>query len=349
MRGRRRSGRRSGWNTDVATQTLPPFPTNTDFSQAAALLRDFSQRYMIDGSHWISESIRVPVACVASILMGLIVYMMLARMLTNPTQIIVRTLVQMIVVATFAVDGSAYMASVGGVLWSMADEYVAVMSGGAFRDTAQLFDQGTSTIDELAARIKEVAAGYSFWDRPIWWYLGGIAWSFGHVVLALAGLNIEVTRLLQSFVIAVGPLFIAFILLPATRQWFNNWVNVNAALVGKYLLYSMLGTSLVVSFTGAAQHAIANPSAGWPMLRPMLLLGVTMLIALPNLSAIASALFSGVPVSMMGAPTVMGRMARSGMNQVSRVATAPVRMHRAAQAQRATSAAVANLVRGRTP
>lgn len=134
---------------------------------------------------------------------------------------------------------------------------------------------------------------------------------FGYVTLALSIAVLIVSKIVLGILLAVGPLFIAFLLFDATRGMFQAWVGQVAAAM---FTYFMAGVALFLGAAAMQKNLVAALAATGPGASPALgdfagyfFVSIAVLLVLMQVPAVGSALGSGVQVTTMG---VLGAGAR---------------------------------------
>ena len=113
-----------------------------------------------------------------------------------------------------------------------------------FSSTLFLGHNDKSVLDELYDRGMQTA--FSIWTRSGWdlvmWSLGAVVFIVTLALIAFAVFLLLLAKLLVAVTLALGPIFIAFCLFDATRQWFKNWIGSLVTLViFQLVIYASLG------------------------------------------------------------------------------------------------------------
>jgi type IV secretion system protein VirB6 len=102
--------------------------------------------------------------------------------------------------------------------------------------------------DKAGTMVSTVLQG-NFMTTIFWISLLAVVFfAIGNVLFLLAAmLVVLVTKGFGSFLIAIGPIFILFLLFESTRQWFVNWLgSMFGLIVLAWLSFFLLGFSLVM-------------------------------------------------------------------------------------------------------
>ena len=95
-----------------------------------------------------------------------------------------------------------------------------------FSSTLSLGRNAGSALDDLYDRGMDTA--FSIWSRSGWdlalWGLGAVVFVMTLSLTAFAVFLLLLAKLLVAATLGLGPIFVAFLLFDATRQWFKNWI-----------------------------------------------------------------------------------------------------------------------------
>lgn len=170
-------------------------------------------------------------------------------------------------------------------------------------------------LDGITGQIQTIA--HSFWEAgsalELQMYLIAIGvWLFGMVLTVLVGGLIVLSKITTAVMLALGPLYISFLLFDSTKNWFVSWIGaltqfglVAALAVGvNALILSMFSDAAtdIAARGGSAEIAdlVALASTG----------GIGFMV-LRQVTGLASTLAGGLTLSTFGAGTA-ARMAGKG-------------------------------------
>jgi type IV secretion system protein VirB6 len=113
-----------------------------------------------------------------------------------------------------------------------------------FSSTLSLGRNAGSALDELYDRGMDTA--FSIWSRSGWdlalWGLGAVVFVMTLSLTAFAVFLLLLAKLLVAATLGLGPIFVAFLLFDATRQWFKNWIaSLVTLVVFQLIVYATLG------------------------------------------------------------------------------------------------------------
>ena len=118
-----------------------------------------------------------------------------------------------------------------------------------FSSTLSLGRDAKSALDELYDRGMDTA--FAIWSRSGWdlalWGLGAAVFCVTLWLIGFAVFLLLLARLLVAVTLGLGPIFIAFCLFDATRQWFKNWIGSLVTLViFQLIIYASLGLGYAI-------------------------------------------------------------------------------------------------------
>lgn len=182
--------------------------------------------------------------------------------------------------------------------------YVVPFFNGLGDDLAKalLGHRGTS----MATSLDQLASAYANGVLQIWQNAEGIEATltallmiaivvlFGAVFMAVGAAFLILAKFALALCLAIGPLFIAAALFPATRRFLDSWVGqcLNYA-----LLVALFSATAAIEINFATSH-IAT-AFGWKALMEAAIIGVVFLVVLFELPSLASSLAGGVGISSM--------------------------------------------------
>jgi type IV secretion system protein VirB6 len=170
-------------------------------------------------------------------------------------------------------------------------------------------------LDGITEKIQAIAA--SFWQAagPLDLHMdimGLVVWTLGMLLTAIVGGLIVLSKVATALMLALGPLYISFLLFDSTKNWFVSWIGaltqyglIAALAVGaNALILTMFSDAAndIAARGGAAEIAdlIALVSTGG--------IGFIVLRQVPNL---ASTLAGGLALSSLGAGSAAAKRASS--------------------------------------
>ncbi len=118
-----------------------------------------------------------------------------------------------------------------------------------FSSTLSLGRDAKSALDELYDRGMDTA--FAIWSRSGWdlalWGLGAAVFCVTLWLIGFAVFLLLLAKLLVAVTLGLGPIFIAFCLFDATRQWFKNWIGSLVTLViFQLIIYASLGLGYAI-------------------------------------------------------------------------------------------------------
>lgn len=171
-------------------------------------------------------------------------------------------------------------------------------------------------LDGIAGNIHEIAK--SFWDMggttEIGMYIIALGvWIFGFALTGYVGFLIVLSKVVTAVMLAIGPLYISFLLFDSTKNWFVSWVGA----LTQYGLVAGLAVgvnALILSMFADASTDIAalGGSAQIADLVALASTGVIGILVLKQVTGLASTLAGGLTLSTFGAGTAVAKSAGKG-------------------------------------
>lgn len=165
-------------------------------------------------------------------------------------------------------------------------------------------------------------------------YLSGITIElFSVIMLALMLAILLISKIVIAALLAIGPLFIAFLLFDSTRSMFNAWMG---QVLGAMFTYIIAGVVMLIGLTAIKTQVDASLATIPLGLIPSLtqfagyfFVSVVILLVMFQVPAIGSALGNGVQVGTLGVSHTAYRAMAHGIGSASRglrnLPTNPVR------------------------
>lgn len=189
-----------------------------------------------------------------------------------------------------------------------------------FSSTLALGRDVKSSLDELYDRGMDTA--FSIWSRSGWdlalWGLGAAVFCVTLWLVGFAVFLLLLAKLLVAVTLGLGPIFIAFCLFDATRQWFKNWIGSLVTLViFQLVIYASLGLGYTIYRAvvpaGALYTADAiDPTQLQGKVLPLLLIFLALLFVLRKADGHAQSLIG----SMTYVSDAMGHAVRSARREM---------------------------------
>ncbi|MDO4997325.1 MAG: type IV secretion system protein [Neisseria sp.] len=200
---------------------------------------------------------------------------------------------------------------IANFLWGLPDGLSGLF--GTSEYTASALDNNFNYLMDMWSKIQAYAAGLSFSevsDKLLIYFTGIVILFLGGIFFIMTFAYYLVAKLSLAMVILIGPLFVASMLFPSTRQWGMNWI-------GQVLNYAI--TIVFFTILGALQNDFFNnhmknvftgeifSAAIVLMALPVFVLGTLLfLIVALNIPSIAAALTGGASANTYGRQ--VGRM-----------------------------------------
>ena len=191
-----------------------------------------------------------------------------------------------------------------------------------FTQTPELFSSvlslgrdAKSSLDALYDRGMDTA--FSIWSRSGWdlalWGLGAAVFCVTLWLIGFAVFLLLLAKLLVAVTLGLGPIFIAFCLFDATRQWFKNWIGSLVTLViFQLIIYASLGLGYAIYRAVVPEGELYTASSLDPTqlqgkVLPLLLIFLALLFVLRKADGHAQSLIG----SMTYVSDAMGHAVRS--------------------------------------
>lgn len=189
-----------------------------------------------------------------------------------------------------------------------------------FSSTLALGRDAKSSLDELYDRGMDTA--FSIWSRSGWdlalWGLGAAVFCVTLWLIGFAVFLLLLAKLLVAVTLGLGPIFIAFCLFDATRQWFKNWIGSLVTLViFQLVIYASLGLGYAIYRAVVPEGALYTADAIDPTqlqgkVLPLLLIFLALLFVLRKADGHAQSLIG----SMSYVSDAMGHAVRSARREL---------------------------------
>ena len=189
-----------------------------------------------------------------------------------------------------------------------------------FSSTLALGRDVKSSLDELYDRGMDTA--FSIWSRSGWdlalWGLGAAVFCVTLWLVGFAVFLLLLAKLLVAITLGLGPIFIAFCLFDATRQWFKNWIGSLVTLViFQLVIYASLGLGYAIYRAVVPEGALYTADAIDPTqlqgkVLPLLLIFLALLFVLRKADGHAQSLIG----SMSYVSDAIGHAVRSARREL---------------------------------
>ena len=186
--------------------------------------------------------------------------------------------------------------------------------------TLALGRDAKSSLDELYDRGMDTA--FSIWSRSGWdlalWGLGAAVFCVTLWLIGFAVFLLLLAKLLVAVTLGLGPIFIAFCLFDATRQWFKNWIGSLVTLtIFQLVIYASLGLGYAIYRAVVPEGALYTADAIDPTqlqgkVLPLLLIFLALLFVLRKADGHAQSLIG----SMSYVSDAMGHAVRSARREL---------------------------------
>src|SRR5207302_6394498 len=190
-----------------------------------------------------------------------------------------------------------------------------------FSSTLSLGRDAKSALDELYDRGMDTA--FAIWSRSGWdlalWALGAAVFCVTLWLIGFAVFLLLLAKLLVAVTLGLGPIFIAFCLFEATRQWFKNWIGSLVTLViFQLIIYASLGLgyaiySAIVPRGDLYTADSLDPTQLQGKVLPLLLIFLALLFVLRKADGHAQSLIG----SMTYVSDAMGHAMRSARRELA--------------------------------
>lgn len=227
------------------------------------------------------------------------------------------------VIISLAFAPAAYM-KLAVLTYGLPDEIAGIFAGGYTVDASAL-DASWKLLMDLLDSISELHKQYQWYDLGVHFGLSvkisAIILVCGALVVGLSFAFYMVAKISLALVLMIGPLFLAFMLFPATRQYAINWIGQCMNHIITCTMFVLLAKVQMTAFDKAINMALSGGVADYAaaeLLPPLFLLQtIIFLVVVFNIPSIASALTGGAILS--GATRHLNSLA-GGMGTVGRLA-----------------------------
>ena len=192
-----------------------------------------------------------------------------------------------------------------------------------FSSTLSLGRDQKSSLDELYDRGMDTA--FSIWSRSGFdlalWGLGVVVFGVTLYLIGFAVFLLLLAKMLVAVTLGLGPVFVAFCLFDATRQWFKNWIGSLVTLViFQLLIHATLGLGYAIYRAVVPEGELYTASAVDPTqlqgrVLPLLLIFLALLFVLRKADGHAQSLIG----SMTYVSDAMGHAVRSARRELGSI------------------------------
>ncbi len=235
-------------------------------------------------------------------------------------------------VLTFATSWPAYQIVVYGLLTGGPDQIASAVLGGKGGASAAF----AFRLDQLFASVVEIAQSITpAGDKspPSQELAAQLVWSSAIILLIATMGLLVVARVVLTFMLALGPIFIVFAMFRSTRGLFEGWLRTTIAFSLAPMLVVLGGSGAIAMLSPLINQIAQDPAAALVEMQPilMLFLGViiyALLLLVMAWTAVNLTRSLGLPKGgfaqdrSAGAPHLNERRAASGTVNASTAASA---------------------------
>lgn len=207
---------------------------------------------------------------------------------------------------------------------------VFTQSPDLFSSTLSLGRDQKSSLDELYDRGMDTA--FSIWSRSGFdlalWGLGVTVFGVTLGLIGFAVFLLLLAKMLVAVTLGLGPIFVAFCLFDATRQWFKNWIGSLVTLViFQLVIHASLGLGYAIYRAVVPEGELYTANAIDPTqlqgrVLPLLLIFLALLFVLRKADGHAQSLIG----SMTYVSDAMGHAMRSARRELGSLSRRGPRM-----------------------
>lgn len=256
--------------------------------------------YLSDTTHDVISSF-VPLASQMLMLYVVIYgYAMIRGMVQEPMMDFLTRLVKISFITGIATSVGLYNGWISTTLWNSPDALAAVVASGPMASSSVSF------LDNLMEGM------YQLGDKH--WQVGGMTdvgpkfvailiWLLGLLCTAYAAFLLLLSKMMLAALIAVGPIFLLFLMFESTKKFFEVWLGqaVNFIfMVGLTAAVCKLVLILLNYYLLKANASAALEPSPADALPAVAIAGIAFMV-LTQVTSVASALGGGIAISTMGA------------------------------------------------
>lgn len=193
-------------------------------------------------------------------------------------------------ILTFAMNATYYSSTVVPFFNGIGDEISNAVNGTP--TTANVLDALMNKIVEACNTLYSAADGIEETATAL--MITSAIYMVSELFICIAAAYIILAKIALAILLALGPLFIALALFPATRKFFDAWVGQCMNYVFLTVLFSFLG-NLQVSFF----KTLIVDQIGIIAMAKIIAAGIIFILVSFNMPSLASALAGGVGISSM--------------------------------------------------
>lgn len=220
---------------------------------------------------------------------------------------------RIVLIGSIALGAGVYGPVIASFLYNTPGQLASVVSGGN-TNVQTVMDSALSLGDDIASAFMSLVSLSSPGASFAAILSAMVVWIFTAVVVLYGAALIVLSKVILGLVIALGPLFIALLLFDTTKKFFESWLGQALNYVFIFALVVAAINIMFAMWTPQLNYALANNSAGFSALIPMIIVGGASLIIVMQVTALASGLAGGAQIATLGAMGWVSNKVRNGMN-----------------------------------
>ncbi|WP_299496352.1 type IV secretion system protein [uncultured Shewanella sp.] len=224
----------------------------------------------------------------------------------------VNFIIKLALVSSIALSATYYIDTLAPILLNIGDDIASqITGGGAATNTIQVMF--SETMDRITAMIERTSLD---WTSSVSWQKWAIKWLSIIMILigaipfiAISFIYLLVAKIMMSFLLIIGPIFLMMSIFPSTRSYFQAWT-------GQCFNYALL--TLVYPLAFSLFHAILNfgflsRTPSFAMSGFALIIYIGLILASLQIPSFCSSLSGGVGISgLVGSLNSLGRTGSKG-------------------------------------
>ena len=207
---------------------------------------------------------------------------------------------RIVLVATFALGAGVYGPVIASFLYNTPAQLASAVVGPGVAPYS-VMDSALNVGNDIAASymsLTSIASPSSSFAAIL---SALVVWLFTAFVVLYGVALILLSKVVLGIVIAVGPLFIAMLLFDTTKRFFESWVGQALNYLFIFALVAATVSIMFAFWQSQLNFALANSTAGFTALLPMIIGGGAIFVILMQVPALASGLAGGVQLGTLGA------------------------------------------------
>ena len=270
---------------------IGPYLTKVDTSLAG---------FFLSASSRVAGAVATPFRILVTLYIVLWGLAMWRGLIQEPMADAVARMLRIVLIGAIALGAGVYGPIIATAIYNTPAELAAVVAGGPVTPVSVMDDaiakgdaiargyMALVSVTEIGSSMAAIASAF-------------VAWAFTALIVLYGTALVLLSKVALAILLGLGPLFIALLLFDTTKRFFESWLGQALNYLFVYVLVSTAMTVLFALWQPGLNYALANHTAGFSSLLPMLIGGGAAFVVLMQVPSIASGLAGGVQIGTLGA------------------------------------------------